>query len=337
MADHRLSRGVAYSVAGRASVVGQNAGAGGEAVRAGSDNRGRAKVDHGSAGMDIREVSLMTHWIKFETTTSDKPEVWAIADSLEIDPDAVVGKLLRVWAWFDEHTETGNASANDSLTLSALPKRHVSVTKALLDRRVGVSGFCEACIVAGWMTEDDNGVSLPNFDRHNGQTAKTRALTAKRVATHKTGAGKGNAKGNAASVSTSVTSALPRIEKNRTDKIFTNVNILDGFTEWYSGYPRKVSVDSAKKAYAAAIKRIGGEHQDAVADLLAASRPRFAELAKRESAYIPHPATWLNASGWTDEIEHVAPSTKPRSGPPAAGPGQNYDPNFSFGHDFNDG
>jgi hypothetical protein len=36
------------------------------------------------------------NWIKFDTSTSDKPEVWAIAESLGIDPDAVVGKLLRV-------------------------------------------------------------------------------------------------------------------------------------------------------------------------------------------------------------------------------------------------
>jgi hypothetical protein len=48
-------------------------------------------------------------WIKFDTSTSDKPEVWAIAGQLGIDPDAVVGKLLRVWAWFDDQTETGNA------------------------------------------------------------------------------------------------------------------------------------------------------------------------------------------------------------------------------------
>ena len=70
-------------------------------------------------------------WIKFDTSTSDKPEVWAIAGSLQIDPDAVVGKLLRVWAWFDDQTENGNAP---------------TVTKALLDRRVSVTGFCDAMI-----------------------------------------------------------------------------------------------------------------------------------------------------------------------------------------------
>lgn len=65
-------------------------------------------------------------WIKFEICTPDKAEVWQIADTLSIDPDAVVGKLLRVWIWFDQQTENGNAP---------------SVTKKLLDRSVGVLGF----------------------------------------------------------------------------------------------------------------------------------------------------------------------------------------------------
>jgi len=135
------------------------------------------------------------YWIKFDTSTSDKPEVWAIAEKLSTDPDAVVGKLLRVWAWFDDHTAKGNAP---------------SVTKALLDRRVGVTGFCDAMISTGWMVETDSEVSLPNFDRHNGATAKSRGLTAKRVANHKAG----NAKGNAASVS----DALPRAEQKRAEE-----------------------------------------------------------------------------------------------------------------------
>lgn len=115
-------------------------------------------------------------WIKFETATPDKPEIWLIAGALDIDPDAVVGKLLRVWGWFDQHTENGNAP---------------SVSKMLLDRLVGVPNFCKTVIEAGWMLENDGVISLSNFDRHNGETAKTRALTAKRVAKHKLKDGNG--------------------------------------------------------------------------------------------------------------------------------------------------
>ena len=128
-------------------------------------------------------------WIKFELATMDKPEVCQIADLADIDQDAVVGKLMRVWAWFDQQTEKGNAP---------------SVSKKLLDRSVGVSGFCDHMKAVGWMAESDGVISLPHFERHNGKTGKNRALTAKRVSNHKT---KGNAGG--------VTSALPKEEKNK--------------------------------------------------------------------------------------------------------------------------
>jgi len=132
-------------------------------------------------------------WLKFEKATPDKPEVFAIANALNIDPDAVVGKLIRVWSWFDTHTVSGNAAG---------------VTLALLDRISGVSGFASAMKDQGWLEHGSTGVALPNFERHTGETAKGRALTAKRVAKHKES---GNAKGNAASVSP----ALPREEKKR--------------------------------------------------------------------------------------------------------------------------
>jgi hypothetical protein len=134
-------------------------------------------------------------WIKFELTTLDKPEVCQIADLADIDLDAVIGKLMRVWGWFDQQTEKGNAP---------------SVSKKLLDRLVGVTGFCEHMKSVGWMIEVDGLISLPHFDRHNGKTAKNRSLGAKRAANHKASNGKSNA--------SSVTSALPREEKRREDQ-----------------------------------------------------------------------------------------------------------------------
>lgn len=138
-------------------------------------------------------------WLKFDASTPDKPEVLAITVAMGWDdPDLTVGKLLRVWRWFDQQTIDGNAPG---------------VTSALLDRLLGVTGLCEAMAKVGWLVITDDGISLPNFDRHNGKTAKDRALTAKRVANHKTNA-KGNGKGNAVSVS----DALPREEKKRINK-----------------------------------------------------------------------------------------------------------------------
>ncbi|MCK8685341.1 DnaT-like ssDNA-binding domain-containing protein [Pseudomonas umsongensis] len=126
-------------------------------------------------------------WIKFELATLDKPEVYQIAELSDIDPDAVVGKLMRVWGWFDQQTEIGNAP---------------SVTKKLLDRLTGIAGFCEYMKSVGWMTEADGKISLPHFERHNGKTAKNRLLTAKRAANHRASSNKSNA--------AIVTPALPK-------------------------------------------------------------------------------------------------------------------------------
>mgnify|MGYP001826100635 CR=1 FL=1 len=110
------------------------------------------------------------NWIKFAHDTPDKPEIWEIAAILKIDPDAVIGKLIRTWIWFDQHTLDGNA------------KNVTDVTQMYqINRLVVTPGFCEAVIQAGWMVRKDGKLTLPNFDRHNGETAKKRALTSKRV------------------------------------------------------------------------------------------------------------------------------------------------------------
>jgi hypothetical protein len=148
-------------------------------------------------------------WMKVECDTPDKPEVLAIAHALGVDPDDAFGKCFRCWRWFDKHTESGNARG---------------VSKALLDRQLGVSGLCGAMESVGWLIVSDNGICLPNFDRHNGQSAKRRGLTAKRVAKHTT---KSNANTNAQSVS----QALPekRIEEKSKDTPPPRASVREDF------------------------------------------------------------------------------------------------------------
>lgn len=138
-------------------------------------------------------------WIKLQKDTPEKPEVLAMATRLGIDPDAVVGKLVRIWSWFDTHTVDGNAQ---------------SVTFALLDRISGVTGFAEQMMFVGWLVESGSMITLPNFSYHNGETAKSRALGKNRQEKRRS-----NAKSNANSVTNSVTNALP--EKRREEKSYS--------------------------------------------------------------------------------------------------------------------
>ena len=132
-------------------------------------------------------------WIAMRIELSDEPEVIRMGLALKLDPDEVVGKLLRVWGWFDSHTADGNAPG---------------VTRAFLDRYARVSGFAAALRDVGWLEGPDDGVRMPKFDEYCGHGGKKRLQGAKRT--------KLSRKRNAESV----TKALPqnRTEQNRTEE-----------------------------------------------------------------------------------------------------------------------
>ncbi|NDJ57755.1 endopeptidase [Enterobacteriaceae bacterium 4M9] len=100
-------------------------------------------------------------WIRIDAITPDKPEVYLISEILNIDPDAVLGKLVRLWLWADMQTIKGNASC---------------ITHHLVDRVVLMPGFADALIQAGWLHENHCCLSLPNFERYNPTSSKERAL-----------------------------------------------------------------------------------------------------------------------------------------------------------------
>lgn len=95
-----------------------------------------------------------------------------MSDILGIDQDAVFGKLIRFWIWADQQSTDGT-----------LLKRFCNapgVTEKFIDRITCCPGFSAAMRKVGWISGEDE-ISLPNFDRHNGQTAKARGLTYNRV------------------------------------------------------------------------------------------------------------------------------------------------------------
>lgn len=105
-------------------------------------------------------------WIKVECTLPDKPEVFWLADLLTLDRDAVVGKCLRFWVWINQNmSRDGHAKGVTAVTVG-----HI----------VSHAGFGEALETVGWVRFDSAGMTIPNFDRHNSESAKHRALAAER-------------------------------------------------------------------------------------------------------------------------------------------------------------
>ena len=107
----------------------------------------------------------MASWIKMRTDLADDPAVIAMAGRLHCNEFMVVGLLHAVWAWADSHTTDGHAA---------------SVTAAWLNSRFRCDGLAEAMQAVGWLELDAAGLTIPNFDRHNGESAKKRALAAER-------------------------------------------------------------------------------------------------------------------------------------------------------------
>lgn len=123
-----------------------------------------------------------------------------LANLLTITRAEVVGHLVNLWTWVDQNTENG--------AIVGTPEMLDELTK---------SGFANALENVGWLQINGNEMQLPNFDKHNGQTAKTRAQVNRRVAKHRKKP-ISNEKG--------VTKALPdkiRIDKNKENNNYQGV------------------------------------------------------------------------------------------------------------------
>lgn len=212
-------------------------------------------------------------WIKLETHIFDKVEVFSMAQELQIDPDSVVGKCARVWAWFDANTTDGVTK---------------SVTTALLDRYCGVIGFSNAMVNVGWMVLEGENLYLPNYDRHNSQTAKDRALGAKRAAKHKKNKDLGIEKSNGE------TNAEP-LAKSKIEKIREEKNIYtDEFESFWKIYDKPSGKATAFKIW----KSIKPD-STLVATIMAKAtwQTKNVERKFRKDA-----ERWLRDKRWEDEI-----------------------------------
>jgi hypothetical protein len=103
-------------------------------------------------------------WIKMRTDLWDDPRVSAICDKLDATEATIIGALFRFWSIADQHSVDGLLAA---------------MTPSSLDRKVGLSGFAKALEQVGWLAVDSDGLRVPRFHEHNGESAKTRARNAK--------------------------------------------------------------------------------------------------------------------------------------------------------------
>jgi len=113
---------------------------------------------------------VATPWIKVRTSIHDQREVFVAARRLGLARDHVVGLCIRFWAWADGQTTDGAIDG---------------IRPADIDAVVEHEGFAAALAEAGWLVVNERGVVIPNFDRHNGESAKKRAMDARYQGKHR--------------------------------------------------------------------------------------------------------------------------------------------------------
>lgn len=103
------------------------------------------------------------HWIKWEKGLVCKPEVIRIARALKCTPQHAAACCMMAWEWGEDATNDGYVSG---------------LTAADVSFASGVPGIGEAMRDAGWLIEERDGIIFPNWDRHNSDPSKQRALKA---------------------------------------------------------------------------------------------------------------------------------------------------------------
>jgi hypothetical protein len=115
-------------------------------------------------------MAMASDWIKMRVDLSEVEEVVYLSTLLKMEVFAVIGRLHKLWSWVDKNSLNGNA---------------LRVTHTWINDYVACKNFAENLKNVGWLKGKDGNISFPNFDRHNGSTAKKRAETNLRVALHR--------------------------------------------------------------------------------------------------------------------------------------------------------
>lgn len=105
-------------------------------------------------------------WIKMTHALGTSPEVVQMATILETDRLRVIGGLYALWCISDLHADPDGEL--QGYTVDAI------------DALVGWHGFAEAAITAEWLEKGDGSLRIPNFQYHNGVSAKRRAEDTRR-------------------------------------------------------------------------------------------------------------------------------------------------------------
>ncbi len=226
-------------------------------------------------------------WIESHQRLRSDPKLRRLCRKLGITIAQGIGILHLMW-WFSlDHAESGNLAIMDrrdlALELGWPEDKADDLWGALTEVSAeGEPGFVDPSgSIHAW--RDYAGRLLGDRERKRAERAKEKA--AKDV--H----GRSSDSPGKSALDTTQPTNTTNLDKTRTDAD-------DGFTEFWSNYPKKASKPDALKAW----KQLGPS--EAIRSLITADISRRASSAdwrKEDGKYIPLPASYLRARRWEDQ------------------------------------
>lgn len=244
-------------------------------------------------------------WIKMRTDLRNHPKVVRMSSALKADRLRVVGGLWSVWSTFDTHSVDG---------------RLRGYTFFAIDEDLGWPGFGEAMAAVNWLVEVENeGLEIPEFDEHNGASAKRRATDTKQKAAKRKDdpESRGSWNGTGQMSATDADKKPPReeLDKRKRKKGIppnppaggSSTGPSDAFAEFWDAWPR--SDRKGGKAECVKVWEEKGLEIDGptiVAHVCAMAKTEG--WTKQNAEFVPAPAVYLRQRRW-DGAELPAPGT----------------------------
>lgn len=237
-------------------------------------------------------------WIKMRSDLFTHPKVIRMSSALQADALRTVGGLMSVWCLFDTHSVDGHL---DGYTLEAV------------DVHLRWDGFSREMQRVGWLDEAAQGLTLPRFDVHNGQSAKRRAQDADRKRVSR-------------SLSAPEADALrTREEENREESGKTPLPPAvsaegDGevvpkrlkpeaggagkrFDEFWAAWPKS----ERKQDKAKCLTKWKRDSLDLLADTILADIAVKRQTQKWQGGFVEAPLVYLNGKRWEDGVQPQEP------------------------------
>lgn len=221
------------------------------------------------------------NWIKMRTDLVDHPKVVRMAFVCKVDVLQVIGGLWAVWATFDTHSVDGTLEG---------------YTLAAIDRKAW-RGFGAAMVGVRWLEETEDGLEIPEFDEHNGASAKKRAQDTKRTQEARNGdksaRGSWTDDGQMSASQADKTTTRVRVES----KSKTPIVPSSGFATFWDAWPK--SPRKGEKSGCVKLWEEGGLEIEAPAIVAHVKAMAATDgWSKQAGEFIPAPAVYLRNRRW---------------------------------------